>query len=226
MKKIGNWNVPDRDINDGKIKEMCNSEMFQCASALNRAFMYVKNFNTAIDVGTWIGDSTWLIGNNFNNVIGFEASPLVYECCIKNLEEKKMDNCRVSNLGLSNKKDTQYLFNKGKTFSGWISSLDLTKEQKNSGILVETVRLDDFNFQNIDFIKIDVDSHEGFLLDGARKFLKDNSSVILIEIKKTIHQNRQIEGMPDCFQILEELGYVMVEKVAKWDYVFIKKEQT
>lgn len=223
MKKIGKWHVPDRDVNDGNIQTMCNSDVFQCANALNRAFSYVKNFDTAIDVGTWIGDSTWIIGNRFKNVVGFEASLLVYECCVKNLQEKKMHNCVVNNLGLSNKTDTQYLFNKGKTFSGWISSLNLTEEQKKLGILVETARLDDFNFNNIDFIKIDVDSHEGFLLEGAKQFLQNNNPVILIENKVRIH-NRQSSKMPNPVDILENFGYTMVEQVAKADFVFIKRE--
>jgi FkbM family methyltransferase len=222
MIKVGNWHIPERDATKDKIKEMCEKEVFQCASALERAFVYVKNFNTAIDIGTWIGDSTWLMGNKFKNVIGFEASPVVYECCIKNLEEKKMSNCQVHNLGLSNKKGTQYLFNKGKTFSGWISSLELTEENKKSGISVETDLLDNLNYENIDFIKIDVDSHEGFLVDGAKEFFKRNSPVVMIENKVSSH-DRQSALMPDALAILKSLNYIMVEKTGKADFIFVKR---
>lgn len=222
MIKVGNWYLPERDAGKDRIKEMCESEVFQCASALDRAFAYVKNFNTAIDVGTWVGDSTWLMGKRFKNVVGFEASPVVYECCIKNLEEKQMNNCKVHNIGLSNKQGTQYLFNKGKTFSGWISSLDLTEDEKVSGIAVETDLLDNLHFENVDFIKIDVDSHEGFLVAGAKKFFRKHSPVIMIENKVNNH-NRQSSLMPDALEILKGLNYTLVEKTGKADFIFVKR---
>ena len=227
MKKIGKWWCPeDTDIVTSVIS-MIIKESFTCNDSLEKAFKYVKNFNNAIDVGCWIGDSTKIIAQSFKTVEGFEANPLVFECCVENLKDRNLLNCKIYNIGLSNQKGKLLFYNGKSHFSGWISAKTTFLETSISNrIEVNAATLDNLNYQQIDFIKIDVDSHEGFLLDGARKFLKDNSPVILIEIKKTIHQDRQIEGMPDCFTILEELGSVMVEKVAKWDYVFIKEEQT
>jgi FkbM family methyltransferase len=222
MKKIRKWWTPDRrTVNTGMISE----ERFTCVPSLEKAFKYVKNFNNAIDVGCWIGDSTNIISQAFKTVEGFEANPEVFECCVENLKDRNVLNCKIYNIGLSNQKGKLLFYNGKSHFSGWISGKSTFLETSiTNKIEIDATTLDNLNYHQIDFIKIDIDSHEGFLLDGARNFLKDNSPVILIEIKKTVHQDRQLEDMPDPFKILEELGYIMVEKVAKWDFVFIKEE--
>ena len=114
------------------------------------------------------------------------------------------------------------MFNGKSNFSGWISEKTEYDISISNNFLIDTIPLDDLNLTNIDFLKIDVDSHEGFLLDGARNFLTVNSPVILIENKTRIHKERQPLDMPDPVKILESLGYIMVEKVAKADFIYIK----
>lgn len=219
IKKDGNWwNV---ETVAGRVMDMIMSDNFQCYSALDQAFAKVLKFDRAIDVGTWIGDSTEYMCKRFTQVIGFEANPVVHECCRRNLEEKTFANTVVHNIGLSNAKGQKLLFHGVSTFSGWINTLE-TVSANDKQVEVEVARLDDFNFENIDFVKIDVDSHEGYVLDGARKFLQANSPVIMLENKVQIH-NRQHVNMPDPVEILTELGYVCVSKVAKHDYIFIKQ---
>lgn len=223
MKKIGNWWCPEDTVLES-ITTMIIEESFTCKDSLEKAFRYVKHFNKAIDVGTWIGDSTEIIANKFLSVTGFEASNDVFVCCKKNLEEKNVLNCDLKNLGLSNLTGEQFFYNGKSNFSGWVSQKESFQEISISKkILINTAKLDDFNFENIDFIKIDVDSHEGFLLEGAKEFLKKNNPVILIENKERIHKDRQSSTMPNPVTVLESLGYTMVEKVAKADFVFIKK---
>ena len=77
--------------------------------------------------------------------------------------------CDLKNLGLSNLTGEQFFYNGKSNFSGWVSQKESFQEISISKkILINTAKLDDFNFENIDFIKIDVDSHEGFLLEGAK----------------------------------------------------------
>ncbi len=222
MKKVGNWYIPDSDLSKKSLINFVLKEEFQCKSALNNAFKHVKRFNNAIDIGTWIGDSTKIIANKFKNVKGFEASPKVYECCKMNLKAHNISNCEIVLTGLSNISGTQKFLNKGKTFSGWISTSDL--KNKNF-ITIETCRLDDLNLTNIDFIKIDVDSHEGFLVEGAIEFFKKNSPVILIESKKKIHKERQRSNMPDPLVLLKKLNYKILSQEGKADYILAKVDK-
>ena len=218
MIKIGNWYLPDSDI---KKTEMVISENFTCAASLENAFEHIKKFDNAIDIGTWIGDSTVIMSKKFKIVLGFEANPIVYKCCLKNLKEKNIKNCQISNYGVSNITGTQHFLNKTNTWSGWIDTINDTSR---TGINVNTIKLDDLKLTDIDFLKIDVDSHEGFLLEGAKDFFKNNNPVILIEIKKSVHF-RQNSQMSDPFEILKDLGYNLVSSISKADYLFSREHK-
>jgi len=221
VKKIGNWWI------DGKSKIVSNmilTEKFTCLPALASVFPYIKKIDNAIDIGTWIGDSTVLMSKEFKNVIGFEANPDIFLCCLENLKDRNIINCSVRNIAVSNSVSEKDFFNGKSTFSGWVSEKTNFDIAITNHIKVNTVTLDSLNLKDIDFIKIDVDSHEGYLLEGAQNFLRENSPVILIENKVSMHKERQLADMPDPFKLLTSLGYTLVEKVAKHDYIFIKQE--
>jgi FkbM family methyltransferase len=220
MKKLGSWFIPDND-NPEKLK-MISDEKFQCEPGLVASFRYVKSFTNAIDVGSWIGDSTVIIANKFKNVKVFEPSLSVLECCKENLKIRNITNCDFFDVGLSNITGDQLLLNKAKSFSGWISTVELTDKILSKAITVKTAKLDDFNFENIDFIKIDVDSHEGFLIEGSTNFFKTNNPVIMIESKLRDQQRYQNKNMPDPLKQLEQFGYKIKEKHGKADYILTR----
>lgn len=218
MKKLNGWFIPEYD-NPEKLKMVLENQ-FQCQEGLTKAFKYVKDFNNAIDVGSWIGDSTVIIAEKFKTVNVFEPVDEVAECCVNNLNLRNINNFSLHKIGLSNKTGQQTLVNKGKSFSGWISTVSTTKFKRE--INVNTDLLDNFNFTNIDFIKIDVDSHEGFLLQGALNFFKNNNPVIMIESKLSDQQKYQDKAMPDPIKLLEQLGYRIKEKSGKADYILTR----
>ncbi len=220
MKKIGNWYCADSTKD--RVALMVEEELFPCIDAITQALKYVKKFDNAIDIGTWIGDSTVTIANKFKNVLGFEANQEMFECCIKNLEIRNITNCKIKNIGISNKNGVQNFVNNN--FSAWISTLEEKDLIGQITINVNTIRLDDLNLNDIDFIKIDVDSHEGYLLEGAEQFFKHNSPVILIENKLRSH-NRQNSDMPDPEKLLNQLGYKNVQKIGKADFIFTKSDE-
>jgi FkbM family methyltransferase len=220
MKLVGNWYVPDYEDNTKTLSEV-NSENWRCIIPLEKSFNYIKNFNSAIDVGTWIGDSTSILCKKFNNVTGFEANPDVFECCKKNLSH--FQNLKIFNFALSNSNDVKTLFLGKSTFSAWINTL--SKDQlPNTHVLEKQINsktLDSFDFKNIDFIKIDIDSHEGYFLQGSENFFKNNSPVILIEYKPKV-LTRQNILMPDPIKFLNKIGYKIEEQVSNIDYVFTR----
>jgi FkbM family methyltransferase len=218
MKDFNGWYIPDSD-NPKKLKMILENK-FQCEEGLTQAFKYVQNFNNAIDVGSWIGDSSVIIAQKFKNIEVFEPVEAVAECCIKNLNRRNVNNFNFHKIGLSNKQGQQVLVNKGKSFSGWISTIDTVHAKKST--VINTDLLDNFNFSNIDFIKIDVDSHEGFLLQGALNFFKNNNPVIMIESKTKDQQKYQDISMPNPLKLLEGLGYKIKEKNGKADFILTR----
>lgn len=219
MKKIGNWWIPCSD--GAGVEQAVLNEQFVVNKALDIAFSHVQKFDNAIDIGTWIGDSLITISKKFISVKGFEANNVVYDCCLKNLQERDIVNCELYNLGISNKIGGQYFVNKGKTVSGWVCSVELTDEEKKHALQIKTVTLDSLKLTGIDFIKIDVDSHEGFLVAGGVEFFKNNSPVILIENKIRTHV-RQDSSMPNPHDILTSLNYRIVARYGKADVIYVK----
>ena len=71
--------------------------------------------------------------------------------------------------------------------------------------------LDQFNFKNIHFMKIDVEGFEKGVLKGDKETIKSSKPIIWIEIS------------PDNFEIvqniLKEYGYDTKEQLAESDYI-------
>ena len=86
-----------------------------------------------------------------------------------------------------------------------------TKDKKTIG---KVKKLDEFNFNEIDFIKIDVQGYEYQVLKGAKKTLEINSPIICLE--EIDPKNSK------AIKFLESLNYVIVDVVLK-EYIFKKK---
>ena len=76
-------------------------------------------------------------------------------------------------------------------------------------------RLDDFSFDNIDFIKIDVEKSEYDLLLGAEKTLKKHSPVIFIEIFR--------EKYDQVNRLLNRYGYYCNREISDNNYLYEKQ---
>ena len=223
MKKNGNWWCVD---SVGLAGDFMRLENFSCIQPINEAVKYCKQFRNAIDAGTWIGDSTVQMAPMFDRVIGFEPHPLVFVCCEKNLKDRDITNVEMYNYALSNENKLMNLYNGKSTFSGWMSEKEEAPElvTVHNEQQVQTIVLDSYHFEDIDFIKLDCDSHEGYILAGAEKFFKTNSPVVLIENKLRILKDRQPADMPNAIELLESYGYVLRARVEKNDYVYTKGE--
>jgi FkbM family methyltransferase len=221
MKKIADWWVPDQE-NFHKVVKTIHSQEWTCREPIEIALQYVKRFGQAIDVGTWIGDSTVLLSQQFSQVIGFEASPAVYECCVENIKHRQLNHVKLHNVALSSMNQTQTFINRLSTFSGWVDTKNISELGEHEvSFQVQANTLDSFGFKDVDFLKLDVDSHEGFVLVGASDFFANNNPVILIENKPSV-LNRQAEHMPNAFELLKSFGYKMQQQVGKIDFIWIR----
>lgn len=216
--KYKGWYIPEKD----KPGQRLIDKDFQCTKVLPIAMKRVNKFKRAIDVGTWIGDSTKFLAERFDEVIGFEASELTFNCCVKNLQEQKINNVTVNQIGLSNSIGVKNFYTRAKsTSSAWFSDNSPPKGlvTKNP-VQIQTTTLDELMIENVDFIKIDVDSHEGFVIAGGLAWLQKVRPVVMIECK-TISHNRQNDAMPDPRILLNKIGYKMIAQIDKADYLYV-----
>lgn len=212
------WYLP---INDTPGKKLIR-DGFQCIPSLEIALRHVKKFHKAIDVGAWIGDSTVFLSQKFDQVIAFEANPITFESCVKNIEERKIQNVVVNQVGISDAVGKKQFYTRLKsTNSAWFSDIEPPAEITTiPPISIQTTTLDELNIKDVDFIKIDVDSHEGFVISGAMNWLTENSPIVMIENKRVSH-NRQ-NNMPEPDYLLRKCGYGYYGQIGKADFVYRK----
>jgi FkbM family methyltransferase len=184
--------------------------------------IFIKKFekldiNNCIDIGANIGDfSLEILNNKSTKVIAFEPLP---KCCDKlSLIYKEYGNrFKFFEIALSNKDGFSKL-NYGKTTSGLssletkINKIPYVGDSNTNSIEVITKQLDSFindlEFQNTDFIKIDVEGHEMAVLDGALKFIKKNH-IKLIQIEFNWHNLLTKNTIYDYSAMLED--YVITQ---------------
>lgn len=175
------------------LKNKSQNNLFQGENIFISKFDLL-NIRNCIDVGSNIGEySLEILKNLKTNVIAFEPMP----GCVKYL--KKIHNkygSRFSYYGyaLSNKNSEDVIYY-GKS-TGGLSTLEKSANEidylkKNINIIkIEKKKLDNYlnneKFDNIDFIKIDVEGHEFKVLEGGMSFINKHK-VKLIQIEFNIH---------------------------------------
>ena len=177
----------------------------------------MKNIKNCIDIGANIGDfSLEILNNKSTKVIAFEPLP---KCCDKlSLIYKEYGNrFKFFEIALSNKDGFSKL-NYGETTSPLssletkINKIPYVGDSNTNSIEVITKQLDSFindlEFQNTDFIKIDVEGHEMGVLDGALDFIKKNH-IKLIQIEFNWHNLLTKNTMYDYSIMLE--SYVITQ---------------
>ena len=152
-------------------------------------FNNIPRKRTMIDIGANIGIFARPSAELFEQVICFEPVFKNFEVLQKNLEN--YDNVELHNLGIGDKDQTV-------TFELQTLKCGHTKQveefvpdpefEKHTG---ELTTLDRFNFQSVDWIKIDVEGFENAVLEGSRDTIQRNRPWLLLEDNGQREQHRQ-----------------------------------
>ena len=159
---------------------------------LDEALKYVKNFNSAIDAGANYGLMSYNLNSKFSKIHAFEVR--------KNVEKFQLDNVVVYDYGLSDKEENVSLIYNKHSFG--------TSVNKNQSGECPCTTIDSFNFQDIDFIKMDCEGYEPYILRGAENTIKKFKPVILMEDKNLSKKYYGEEGNL-AVEILLAWGYTM-----------------
>jgi FkbM family methyltransferase len=177
--------------------------------AYHESKKHISQFGLALDIGAHVGTMSRLMANDFKLVHSFE--PLFYEYTLANTEDLK--NVTVHNCGLGNVKSKENMYvMEEKTGGSSLIKHPRRKWQLNAKTREINIKpLDSFSFdQPINFIKIDVESYEYYVVDGAKKTLTEHSPVIMIEYLPKYQP--PIYNSDAAHKILESLGYRRVAK--------------
>ena len=162
----------------------------------------LSNCNRAIDIGANVGVWSYWLSKYAKQVESFEPNPKVFNA-LKNI---KIKNVNSYNIALSNKTGSVDLLipKSSKGFSNQGASLSSIKVKgEHKSISIEAKRLDEYNFLDVDFIKIDVEGHEHEVIEGARETIKKFKPTMVIEMEEK-HNQIPIE---EQISSVEKLGY-------------------
>jgi len=176
---------------------------------IDRCFHHIKNRkHTAIDVGGHCGFWSYYLGGNFKKVYAFEPVEIFRECFKKNIPHENIELLPVA-LGNENRFVSMNveLENTGATH---------VSAKINNSNKVELKKLDDYEYSNVDFIKIDVEGYENQVVLGAKETLIRNKPIIIVEQKG--FSDRFNESQFEALETLKSYGAKVIDQVVK-DYI-------
>lgn len=188
---------------------------------------HVKPGSIALDIGGHIGTHSLYL----SRIVGDKGQVHVFE------PQKKIFCELVINMHLNNCANVKSYHNALGAEEKWIEMFipeeEWTKNYSNvlneghgtvteisentNGDRAKMLKLDNFNFNNLSFIKMDVEGFEMEVIKGGLETIKRNKPVMIIEIFQNDEKMKKLET-------LENLGYVY-SSLGKDDYLFIQKER-
>lgn len=194
--------MPDNEKHLSKFDEIVTNGTYQY-ERLRLAVDLCKKKRRCIDVGGHIGLWSMHLVKEFNKVEAFEPIYAHRECFIENV----VGDYSLYPYALGDEeKEVHFVVddeNTGHTHIG------------DGKEFAEMKRLDDFNFEDVDLIKIDTEGYELFVCHGARETLIKNKPVICVEQKK---HGYFVSDHLAAVKYLKELGY-KVKHVIHGDYI-------
>ncbi len=163
--------------------------------------VFPKRCNTYIDIGAHIGTTIAPYSRIFKNIVGFEANPKTFEFLKKNIEQNNI-KCQIESSGLYSHACKGDILQHG----GGNSGCYYFQESENGQI--ECKPLDDYNFENVDFIKIDTEGSELYVLQGAEKTIQKWKPLIQIECNSLSDSLYGIQRTT-IIEYLSSLGYYL-----------------
>ena len=165
----------------------------------NDVMPHISNRDVALDIGAHVGIWSMRLAQNFKRVIAFEPVPKHIECWKRNMSNSINEQSEWGNIStletvaLGHENGTASMKVPNTTNTGMASLVH--KVSSNEGtrwvqpewetfpeIVVETRTLDSYEFDQLDFIKIDVEYFERRVLQGAENTIKKHKPIMYIEM--------------------------------------------
>lgn len=163
--------------------------------------------NFAIDIGANIGIYTYYFSKFCKRVESFEPVKIFTSDLRESIKNKS--NIKLNSIGLSNKEGefeiyTPYLKDEKRLDVGLTSLEKPVGHKKFITTKINLKKLDDYSFEGVELIKIDVEGHEFEVIEGAEKTIAKCKPIILIEIEQRHLKSKNINVV---FGKLINLGY-------------------
>lgn len=149
---------------------------------------FINKNDVVIDVGAFIGSHSVAFANIAPEgmVYSFEAREEIFNILVENAE--KFNNIRAFNFGLGSEKTVLSIENKNSDGEQNLGALNLKEISKSDNQeIINIEKIDDFSFDKVDFMKVDVEGMEYEVLLGAKKIIDQFEPVLFLEINDVHH---------------------------------------
>lgn len=186
-----------------------------------------KDTRLCLDFGGHVGVSALHFSKLFDQVFSFEPIPALFECLEYNT--KNIDNIFIHNLAIGDKNDEVMIYiNPENTGSNVVQSQSTQKLidtrwnnklrknfVKQKPLQVKCRTIDSFNFQHVDFVKIDTEGYNMEPLLGMEQTINRCSPIIQLE--------RGSPHSEDPANFLKSMNYRLV-KTINIDDIFVREQ--
>ena len=194
---------------------------------------YITSNSTVVEVGCHIGSHSVKLSKLCKFLYCFEPMPKSNALLLKNLNLNSCNNVNVFTEGLSKTKSKTFF---QYSMIGNIGASSLADNptppegenpflkhsiQSSKDIEVHLITLDSLCLEALDFMKIDVEGYEPYVLEGAMESIKKFMPIIVLESYSSFLGTIDFEFTKNKFQNLIQLGYNM-QHIEGPDYLFIK----
>ncbi len=220
MQLIKGWYLPDSEKHfKGYFEKFSdNSEKAEYQSYQRKiSLAYVKESRVAIDIGANIGLWARDICEKFDQVHLFEPYEKNIDCLKKNLSNYNnysLHSCCLSNIDKESKLTI---------YPDGLGANTLNPQDESTSELqidVSCKRLDYYELNQVDYIKIDVQYHELEVIEGSIETLKRNNPVLCIEAAR--RNQDELNYVNKFINILQSLSYRIVGEAGKKELIFMK----
>ena len=164
-----------------------------------------RNFNqesVLIDVGSNYGWHSIKSSPKCKTIYSFEPQKLMYDIQLSSITKNNISNIHLYNCGLGDDEIKTEM--NPIDYETWVHIGDLSVGVGGEKISIK--KLDSLNIPKVDFIKIDVQGYEKYVLLGALETINKNKPTIIVEIEN--HQLRRFNyGVTELFDLIRGLGY-------------------
>lgn len=216
MKNIKGWMLPDWDKHYEPMLKLINNNYEYQYSQREFALEKVTDFNiNAIDVGGNIGFWSKQMCQKFKHVYAFEPHPDNIECYKENLKDYK--NYTLYDVAVSNVSNRQMNFYVSPDECGNASLNNFGVKEGNSNrklldnqlniITVNVKKIDDYNFNDIGFIKVDCQNHEKEVVEGAIETIDKFGPVLCLELP--VRTKQEVDYKNYLTDYLKRFKYIL-----------------
>ena len=165
-----------------------------------------KTRNTVVQAGGACGMYPKLLSLYFEQVYTFEPDAYNFYCLTQNCYEEKIHkfNCALGNTH----NPVSFLSPGNNNGNRGIGAINIETRGKTPLLMI-----DDFEFDKLDYIQLDVEGAEQFVIFGAEKSIKKHNPLISLE---TVRQ--------ETMDFLESLDYVKIKDVQN-DHFYMHKSK-